>query len=260
MAINLKNIRRTPGLARKPMLVIHGTSGVGKTTFASNANNPIFIQTEAGQGLLEIDTFDLATSFNHVTESLQALLTQDHDYKTCVIDSIDHLEPLIWEKTCVDNQWKNIEAPGYNKGYLAAITIWRELMKTLATLGEKKDKTIILVAHSHIRKFEDPLHGSFDRYEMKLQAKAAALVAETCDCILFAKHKINIRQEDKGFGQRRTKGISTGERVLMTVETPHAVAKNRYNLPDEIQLDWAAFTGELTKSLQPTTEEKTANG
>ena len=46
----------------------------------------------------------------------------------------------------------------------------------------------------------------------------------------------------------------------MAVETPHAVAKNRYNLPDEIPLDWAAFTGELTKSLQPTTEEKTAHG
>ena len=260
MAINLKNIRRTHGLERKPMIVVHGTSGVGKTTFASNANKPIFIQTEAGQGLLELDTFDLATSFDHVTESLDALLTQDHDYKTLVIDSIDHLEPLIWAKLCKENNWQSIADAKWGEGYTRAADLFRELMRTLESLRLEHDLTIILIAHSHIRKFEDPVDGAFDRYEMKLHAKASAIIAETCDCIFFAKHKINIRREDKGFGQQRTKGISTGERVLMTVETPHAVAKNRYNLPDEIPLDWAAFTGELTKSLQPTTEEKTANG
>ena len=95
MAIDLKNIRRTQGLERKPMIVVHGTSGVGKTTFASKAHKPIFIRTEAGQGLLELDTFDLATSFDHVAEMIEALLTQNHDYGTLVLDSIDHLEPLI---------------------------------------------------------------------------------------------------------------------------------------------------------------------
>lgn len=260
MAIDLKNIRRTQGLERKPMIVVHGTSGVGKTTFASKAHKPIFIRTEAGQGLLELDTFDLATSFDHVAESLEALLTQDHDYGTLVLDSIDHLEPLIWEKLCKENNWQSIADAKWGEGYTRTADVFRELMRTLERLRAEKDMTIILIAHSHIRKFEDPIEGSFDRYEMKLHAKAAAIIAETCDCIFFAKHKINIRREDKGFGQQRTKGISTGERVLMTVETPHAVAKNRYNLPDELPLDWAAFIEHLQTTTTPEMKEKRANG
>ncbi len=260
MAIDLSNIRKTQGLERKPMIVVHGTSGVGKTTFASKAHKPIFIRTEAGQGLLELDTFDLATSFDHVAESLEALLTQDHDYGTLVLDSIDHLEPLIWEKLCKENNWQSIADAKWGEGYTRTADVFRELMRTLERLRAEKDMTIILIAHSHIRKFEDPIEGSFDRYEMKLHAKAAAIIAETCDCIFFAKHKINIRREDKGFGQQRTKGISTGERVLMCVETPHAVAKNRYNLPDELPLDWAAFIEHLKSTTTPEIKEKQANG
>ena len=260
MAIDLSNIRKTQGLERKPMIVVHGTSGVGKTTFASKAHKPIFIRTEAGQGLLELDTFDLATSFDHVAESLDALLTQDHDYGTLVLDSMDHLEPLIWEKLCKENNWQSIADAKWGEGYTRTADVFRELMRTLERLRAEKDMTIILIAHSHIRKFEDPIEGSFDRYEMKLHAKAAAIIAETCDCIFFAKHKINIRREDKGFGQQRTKGISTGERVLMCVETPHAVAKNRYNLPDELPLDWAAFIEHLKSTTTPELKEKQANG
>ena len=71
--------------------------------------------------------------------------------------------------------------------------------------------------------------------------------------MLFAKHKIITKKEDKGFNQTRVRGISTGERVLCTTETPGYIAKNRYGLPDEIDLTWAAFEQAITTA---TSKEK----
>ncbi|WP_366139442.1 AAA family ATPase [uncultured Endozoicomonas sp.] len=49
MAISLESISRSTGI-KAPGIVEHGPAGVGKTTFAANAPNPVFIQTEDGLG------------------------------------------------------------------------------------------------------------------------------------------------------------------------------------------------------------------
>ena len=55
-------------------------------------------------------------------EAIGALYTEDHAFRTVVVDSLDWLEPLVWEHTARTNGWKNIEQPGYGKGYVAALT------------------------------------------------------------------------------------------------------------------------------------------
>ena len=113
--------------------------------------------------------------------------------------------------------------------------------------------SLILLAHTHIRAYNSPDTESYDRYEIKLHAKASGLIQESVDSVLFAKHKIITKKEDKGFNQTRVRGISTGERVLCTTETPGYIAKNRYGLPDEIDLTWAAFEQAITTA---TSKEK----
>ena len=106
--MSLANIRKK-AKQKPPRIVLYGGAGVGKTFFAASTNKPIFILCEDGMGKIEADHFPLATSFEDVLKNLQSLLDNDNDYKTLVVDSLDWLEPLIWDKACQDNNWKSIE-------------------------------------------------------------------------------------------------------------------------------------------------------
>ncbi len=121
MAISLAQLTRA-NAPKPPRILIHGVAGVGKTTFASEANKPVFVQTEDGLGTLASAHFPLARTYEEVIEALAALYTEPHDFKTVVIDSVDWLEPLVWAKACRDNGWASIEDAGYGKGYVAALT------------------------------------------------------------------------------------------------------------------------------------------
>jgi len=251
---NLKQIKKTTGL-KAPFIVCYGTSGVGKTTFAAGAPSPVFIQTEQGEGNLELDSFidadgkTLATSIDAVVGIIDMLIREKHGYQTLVVDSLDHLEPLIHDKVCAENNKTSIEKFDYGKGFTMSLDHFRVFLRKCSELRTEKKMAIILIAHHHIKRFESPEHESIDRYDIKLHAKASGLIQESVDAVLFAKHKTAIKKEDKGFGQTRARGVHTGERVLVTAETPSCVAKNRYGLPQEIDLSWSAFQAALTEQL-----------
>ena len=48
--------------AQPPRIMIYGSEGVGKSTFAASAPKPIFIQTEDGLGEIDCRKFPLAHS------------------------------------------------------------------------------------------------------------------------------------------------------------------------------------------------------
>jgi hypothetical protein len=252
VAIDLSAIKKTSGL-KPPSMIVFGSAGVGKTTFAAAAPNPVFLQTEAGEGALELSAFPLIKTYDELIEAITALIEHEHDYGTLVLDSLDHLEPLIWKKVCQVEGKKSIEEFGYGKGYVFALDYWREFLAAINSLRHHKNMSLILLAHTHIRAYNSPDTESYDRYEIKLHAKASGLIQESVDSVLFAKHKIITKKEDKGFNQTRVRGISTGERVLCTTETPGYIAKNRYGLPDQIDLTWAAFEQAITTA---TSKEK----
>ena len=103
---------RTKSKQKPPRLVVYGGAGIGKTTFGSTMPKPIFILTEDGMGTIEAPQFPLCKSFEDAMGYLKDLVEEDHDYKTVVVDSLDWLEPLIWDQACQDNGWRSIEQPG----------------------------------------------------------------------------------------------------------------------------------------------------
>lgn len=239
MAISLSSLRKSADIARPPRMLIYGPGGVGKTTFAACAPEPVFVWTEEGEGILDVTGFPLAKSFDEVMEALGALFSEEHAFRTLVVDSLDWLEPLVWAETCRRNGWKDIEAPGYGRGYIAAVDVWREYLEGLAALRDERNMAIIQIAHADIKRFENPETEPYDRYIIKLHQRAAAIMHEHSDVVGFAQYKINTVKTDLGFNKRTVRAVGQGDRLLYTGERPAFLAKNRYGMPDTVPLDWA---------------------
>ncbi|CAA7615767.1 conserved hypothetical protein [Magnetospirillum sp. UT-4] len=247
MAISLASLKRSTCLA-PPRILIHGVAGVGKTTFAAGAPDPVFVITEDGLGTLDAPHFPLARSFDEVMEALAALYSEEHAFRTVVVDSVDWLEPLIWARACKDNGWKSIEDAGYGKGYVAALDLWRQYIDGLNALRDDKGLAVIQIAHTDIKRFDSPEHEPYDRYIIKLHARAAALMQEHSDAVLFANYRISTVKSDVGFNKKVTRALGSGERVLYTAERPAFLAKNRYGLPDVLPLSWDAFAQSMPQT------------
>lgn len=240
MAISLASISRTQRNSLPPRVVVHGPHGVGKTTLGASAYNPIFLPLEDGLSGLEVDAFPLLTTFAQVREALQTLRTSEHSFGTAVVDSLDWLEPLVWAEACARNKWTNIEAPGFGKGYAEAANDWREFLELCNALRTERGMAVVLIAHSEIKRFEAPDTEAFERYQIKLQRSGGALVQEWADVIGFAQFETAIKKEAVGMNQR-ARGIATGRRLLHVTEKPAYVAKNRYGMPDTLELSWPSL-------------------
>lgn len=78
---------RTGKEAQPPRIMIYGSEGIGKSTFAASAPKPIFIQTEDGLGEIDCAKFPLVGSFDEMMNQLAAIRDEEHEYQTLVIDS-----------------------------------------------------------------------------------------------------------------------------------------------------------------------------
>jgi len=221
-----------------PRLLVYGVEGIGKSTFAAGAPNPIFILTEDGLGSLPVRHFPIATSTNDILDAIGVLYNDAHNFGTVVVDSLDWLEAIVQREVEESHDAKEL---AYGKGAIIAAEKWRMILEGLNALRQDRGMVVILLAHTTIKRFDSPEVEPFDRYQPKLQERSNALVREWCDAVLFANYKTIVKHDDVGFNKTTNRGISTGERLLYCNERPAYMAKNRYQLPDSIPLSWDAF-------------------
>lgn len=241
MGFTVENTRREAPLR----IVIHGKGGIGKSTLASQAPDTIFLCAE--DGLENIDAKDVQphpTTLEEVFSALDFVGTLDH--ATLAVDSLDWLEPIIWEYVCRIGKKKDIEAFGYGKGYVAALDQWRAILHKLAAL-RARGMNVILIAHAVRKPFKNPLGDDYEHWTIKLHEKAAGLIVEWSDIVAYCDDDI---ATDDTSG--RVKALSTGKRIMRCQPNPAYLAKTRFALPPRIELPlngaWAALAKHINNS------------
>lgn len=241
-------------------VVIYGPEGIGKSTFASKFPDPVFIDTEGSTNDMDVARLPRPTSWIMLLEELQYVEKNPGVCKTLVIDTIDWAEQLCVEHICAKHNKSGIEDFGYGNGYVYTKEEFGRFLNKLTDVIET-GVNVVLTAHAQLRKFEQPDEmGAYDRWELKLgkktQSQTSPLVKEWADMLLFYNYKTySIAVDDKG-KKHKAQG---GKRVMYTCHHPCWDAKNRYNLPEECELDYGVIAGiieQTTQMLPSGTEQK----
>lgn len=238
------------GVKKRPRKVLlYGTHGIGKTTWAAQAGNVIVLATEDGQGDVGCDRTPLLKNLGSVNAWLSDLGTQPHDYRWLAFDTLDWLEKLIFAEVCQTHGKKNIEDIGYAKGYTFALTHWEMILRSLEHLMETRQMGVILLAHSRIVKIEEPELDSYNKYEPDLDKRSCGMLQEWCDEVFFARYRVNTVSKDEGFNRERVRVIGqTGDRLVYTCEGPGYFAKRRISMPDQVPLDFSHYLAAIKQA------------
>ncbi len=223
---------------RPQRTLCYGEPGIGKSTFAADAPDVVFICTEAGADNLSVahahyEGRDPRT-YDEVLAVLDGIPT-DGSIKNVCIDTIDGLEGIIHAhiKTTTN---KPVGEHGYGKGYDKALDLMRGVIASLERL-RSSGVGCILLAHSTIENFANPEGADFSYVTIKAHKKITGLLVEWADAVLYAKREQRAFTNEDG----KTIGVGSSKRQIHTEKTPTFVAKNRLRLPPVMALSWADY-------------------
>ena len=226
--------------ADRPVIVtILGDAGMGKTSLAASFPNPIFIRAEDGLQAIPLETrpdaLPLLSGADDLWEQLQALITEEHSYKTLVIDSVTALERMFIQYVIDSDPKKpksiNQAMGGYGAGLSAVATMHQRVRKAAGILNERKGMHVVFIAHAETETVELPDQDAYTRYSLRLSKKSVAPYVDDTDVVGF----IRLRTFTMGDGERK-KAISDGTRELVCHATASNVPKNRYSIVEPLEV------------------------
>jgi len=220
---------------RAVMVTICGDSGMGKTSLAATFPKPIFIRAEDGLQAIPAENrpkaLPLVTSGAVLWEQITALLQEDHDYETVVIDSVTALERLfLADVLASDPKAKSINQclGGYGAGTSAVAAMHGRVRKACGLLNERKGMHAVFVAHADVQTMKLPDQDDYMRYSLRLPDKSLPPYVDDVDVVAFLRQQMFV----SGGDDERKKARGTGARELVCNVSPANVSKNRYNITE----------------------------
>lgn len=227
---------------RPPRVVIYGIEGVGKTTLGAKAEKPVFITPEGGADHVlgadgqPVDEVSGIKTWDQLRGAVKSLITEDHNFKTLCLDSADWIEKLCHAKIIGTSKYDIIRANGgYGAGYSESENLHRELIEDLSTLRDTKNMAIVVTAHYQVKEVKDPdMVHDYDSYQIKCHEKVSSLWREWSDALFFARFSTYTKKNEKD-ATAKARAIGDDTRVVYTTKRPAFQAKNRYNMPPEME-------------------------
>ena len=237
-------------------VLIYGPEGIGKSTFAAQFPQPVFIDTEGSTKDMDVARFEKASSWQMLMDQIRYVRQNPSICRTLVIDTLYWAEQMCVADLCARYGKKGVEDFGYGNGYVYAKEEFGRFLNALEEVVEA-GVNVVLTAHAQMRKFEQPDEmGSYDRWELKLGKKTssqtAPLAKEWADMVLFANYKTIVVNVDGQGSQKGKNKAQGGKRVMYTSHHPCWDAKNRYGLPEEVPFEYAS----IRSIIEPVTSPK----
>lgn len=224
--------------ANRPVFVtIIGDSGMGKTSLANTFPKPVFIRLEDGlQAIPEAqrpDAFPLISKVDQLWEQLSALIQEEHDYKTVVLDSITAAERLFGQHV-IDSDPKKPKSlaqaqGGFGGGY-DAVAVMHQRVRKAAGLLNDKGINVVFIGHADTATVDLPDQEPYTKYTVRLHKKSVAPYVDDSDIVAFVKLQTFVMGEE---GQKK-RAISDGTRVVVTYATAANLSKNRFQIKDDL--------------------------
>ena len=274
MSLSLEVYSGVQGAA--PRVLLYGIHGIGKSSWAADIEDHIFIQTENRLRHINCTRLKVAETWTEALEQLEYLASVTYNFKCINVDSIDWLEKLIHAHLCEQYGEENIAGNSkgspfaFQRGYALANDLFRKFLNVLDYLNNTQDVQVTLISHAEIEEFKDPMRENYHHYFPAVHKYIRKTVLEWCDCVLFANYQTYVKSEEGGFGKKIQKAIGDGERLIYTEKRPAFEAKNSYDLPPEMTLPkihpyhpfkeaiekWRKEQGNNGLELQKLTKEK----
>lgn len=208
-------------------VLAHGGKKIGKSTLCSEIPDVVFAATEPGLGQLEVHQVPIQ-SWQDFIDFCNALVTEQHGFKTVVIDTVNNLYNFACRAVCEKHKVEYVgDFKAIGKGHMLANNLFYETLLKLANLPFG----LWMIAHSVEREIETRTE-KYQKTVPQLPDKAAGQLLGIADMILFAD-----LHEAQG-----ENGKSTVRRVLRTKPSKYYEAGDRSgSLPAIIDLNYRTF-------------------
>lgn len=249
---------------------VYGPGGVGKSTLASSWPTPLYIDVEDSCGNIDVARYPFDPETNRTqprnwSELLKALQVcarnmRHAGYKSLVIDTTNAVERLILAQVRATSGLNDVDLASFNTISKTALPLWDQFLALLETIWRAQRVEIVLLSHAHTVAVRNPHGPDWDQWAPSFGSDdVAQRFFGWCDAVLFAHWKVNLQESGggrKGKGKGRTpRKVKVADlndvRVLETRPTGAWRAKNRWNLPGTVPLDYAALVEARKRCMDP---------
>lgn len=245
-----------------PLITIVGTPGVGKTTLGALFPNAVFIMAEDGSAVF--DTWDQdskpmifpklprakaekgelkVSTVETLLDQLRSLITQKHNYKTVVIDSVTSLHTMFEHELCEVYGVDNVaEAAG---GFGKAFKVLKEMhaqVKDACDHLRGRGIAVIFLAHTGTKKVKNSPDSSseYTVFSLDMHEESVPIYVNLCDAVIYIRQEEIIAgavTDKKNNTTKFGKITMTSDRAMITSSDGrkgYVLAKNRYKLESSI--------------------------
>ena len=211
-----------------------GDAGLGKSSLAATFPNPIFVRAEDGVARIpkafRPSALPVIRTEEQLWEQLKALVHEEHDYKTAVIDTVSALDRMFVQSILKqDGKAKSINQAlgGYGAGFSALAARHQQVRNAAEMMRIKRRMNVIFLAHTEIGMMRLPDMEDFSRYSLRMtHDKSLPPYLDDVDAVGFLR-QVMVLKGDEG---ERKKAISGEERELVMHVTASNVSKNPYGI------------------------------
>ncbi|MHB9129760.1 MAG: ATP-binding protein [Armatimonadota bacterium] len=212
-------------------VLVYGRPKAGKSSFCAQADDALFLATEAG--LNHLDTFQAPiNSWEELLEACADIAAGDHPFRTIILDTVDNAYRLCAEYVCKKHRIDHESDLGYGKGYALISNEFTRVLTKLSLLPYG----LYIVSHAQDIEIETRT-GKYTRTVPTLPEKARKVVLGLVDMILFVDFEPYA--DEHGDTQYR--------RVIRTKpSTTYEAGDRTGRLPEILPLDYQAFIEAFT--------------